>query len=526
MENYTRYQLTGGPILMKKDVVPHIFNCHPNRNTAKNFQPRAAFEKLNRKRMIADTLEESNKKVKSKENVKNSAPNFQNKEISPKKFKEMYTCHNDIILETATMANEPEINCVTSSQLSEPVNVSIVMKKAVSVLNGNDEREHESTVSVTRFDDRVNIKNPTKKHFRSKAITVKPTTSTAECLAKVDMVNRQCSPIIMPIASSSSESANFINSKSSTSHSEYNPLLEEISELEEEKQFEIKQTALRLTNYFISTDPKNYIGISKHWLWIIEDLQTATKISSDNIKLTLMKIKINDTFRRLGNQFGLCATGASKVFNRSVLKIANVLQTLIHFPDRNCIKKNLPIPFRLNFSNVACIIDCFEIQIEKPSNALHQALTWSDYKKCNTLKYLIGISPDGLIVFISTGYGGRVSDVELFEKCLIMDVLPEKCELMADRGFKQIQTILQKKQIVLVRPPSVLTQQKPSKEEVLLTKQIASLRIHVERVIRRIREYSLLEPHSTLDHNIMPYIDSVVKIVASLINLQNPVIKS
>lgn len=107
-----------------------------------------------------------------------------------------------------------------------------------------------------------------------------------------------------------------------------------------------------------------------------------------------------------------------------------------------------------------------------------------------------------------------------------MDVLPEKCALMADRGFKQIQSILDKKNIELVRPPSVLSQQKSKKEEVLLTKRIASLRIHVERVIRRIREFSLLEAHSTLDHNIMPYIDSVIIIAAALINLQDPVIKT
>jgi len=153
-------------------------------------------------------------------------------------------------------------------------------------------------------------------------------------------------------------------------------------------------------------------------------------------------------------------------------------------------------------------------------------LTWSEYKKCNTLKYLICISPDGLITFISRGYGGRVSDVELFEQSGIMNVLPEKCALMADRGFKQIQTILHKKQIELVRPPCVSSKQKSIREEVLLTKRIASLRIYVERVIRRIKEFSLLEPHATVDHYLMPYIDSVVKIAASLINLQEPIIKT
>lgn len=119
-----------------------------------------------------------------------------------------------------------------------------------------------------------------------------------------------------------------------------------------------------------------------------------------------------------------------------------------------------------------------------------------------------------------------MSDIELFEQSGIMNVLPEKCAFMADRGFKQIQTILHRKQIELVRPPSVSSQQKSTREEVLLTKRIASLRIHVERVIRRIREFSLLEPHATIDHYLPPYIYSVVKIAASLINVQEPVIKT
>lgn len=106
-----------------------------------------------------------------------------------------------------------------------------------------------------------------------------------------------------------------------------------------------------------------------------------------------------------------------------------------------------------------------------------------------------------------------------------MNILPEKRGVMADRGFKQIQTILNQKKCELLRPLSVSTSKKSTKEEVLKTKSIASLRIHVERVIRRVREYKMLEPHSCLDWNTMPYIDSIATIVADLINLQNPIIK-
>lgn len=107
-----------------------------------------------------------------------------------------------------------------------------------------------------------------------------------------------------------------------------------------------------------------------------------------------MKIKLNDTFVRLGNQFGISATKASKTFNMSVvLKLAKILKIFIYFPDKKRVKRVMPIPFRANYSDVEALIDAFEIQIEKPSDPVHQALTWSDceYKKCNTLKYLVSL---------------------------------------------------------------------------------------------------------------------------------------
>ncbi|GBP75134.1 hypothetical protein EVAR_42377_1 [Eumeta japonica] len=74
------------------------------------------------------------------------------------------------------------------------------------------------------------------------------------------------------------------------------------------------------------------------------------------------------------------------------------LDQIVH----NTIKKIKKRP-RRKYHHVSCIIDCLEIEIQKPSNAVHQALTWSDYKKANTLKYLISSTPDGLVNFISPG---------------------------------------------------------------------------------------------------------------------------
>lgn len=92
-------------------------------------------------------------------------------------------------------------------------------------------------------------------------------------------------------------------------------------------------------------------------------------------------------------------------------------------------------------------------------------------------------------------------------------------------GFKQIQTILNKKGCVLIRPPSVLSSSKPSNSEVMETKRIASLRIHIERVIGRLREFHLLVPHSCLNHNLLHTIDDSIIIAAAIVNIQSPIMK-
>lgn len=100
-------------------------------------------------------------------------------------------------------------------------------------------------------------------------------------------------------------------------------------------------------------------------------MSSSTDCSINNIKLTLQKIKTNDTYSRLADQFSVSTSQASRIFNKSVDRLAHYLKTLVYFPDQTSIRKNLPIAFRANYSNVCAIIDAFETEIEKPSNPVH-----------------------------------------------------------------------------------------------------------------------------------------------------------
>lgn len=68
---------------------------------------------------------------------------------------------------------------------------------------------------------------------------------------------------------------------------------------------------------------------------------------------------------------------------------------------------------------------------------------------------------------------------------------------MTDKGF-DIEDLLRNKQVSLNLPPFLQSQTQFSAQDVLQTKTIAKVRIHVERAIRRIKEFHLFDLHISL----------------------------
>ena len=97
--------------------------------------------------------------------------------------------------------------------------------------------------------------------------------------------------------------------------------------------------------------------------------------------------------------------------------------------------KTMPMEFRKHFRKCIVIVDCFDIFIERPTSQVARAQTWSNYKHHNTVKFLIGITPQGSVAFISQGWGGRTSDVHLTENCGLLQKLLPGDLVLADRGF-------------------------------------------------------------------------------------------
>ncbi len=167
----------------------------------------------------------------------------------------------------------------------------------------------------------------------------------------------------------------------------------------------------------------------------------------------------------------------------------------------------MPFDFRRKFSRCIIIIDCFEVFCERPSDLMARAQTFSNYKHHNTVKFLIAITPQGVVSFVSKGWGGRVaewpsgrvSDKCLTENCGLLNYLVTL--VLADRGFT-VQDAVGLYCAEVKMPAFTKGKKQLSQQEVDTGRQLARVRIHVERVIGAIRQkYSILS--STLNRNMM-----------------------
>ena len=138
--------------------------------------------------------------------------------------------------------------------------------------------------------------------------------------------------------------------------------------------------------------------------------QAGSLTPFQQLLLTLMKLRLNLTEKDLAYRFGVSVSSVSRTFLQVLNVLYAKLKPLIIWPDRDALQKTMPMCFKRYCNRCVVIIDCFELFVDRPLNPLARAETYSSYKHHNTVKFLIGITPQGTVSFISDGWGGRVSD--------------------------------------------------------------------------------------------------------------------
>lgn len=274
-----------------------------------------------------------------------------------------------------------------------------------------------------------------------------------------------------------------------------------------------------------------FLGESVNKLTYWDGKNTKENVKKGNRKLepkeelflTLVRLKRGFNLDVMSHFFRVSSSTVSVIFTTWIQFLYCHFNDYrnIMFPERQHFKEYMPRVFRC-FKNIRCTIDCTEFFVQMPRDFRRQGNLYSSYKSHHTYKCLIGVAPNGAIVYVSNLYEGSISDRAIVEKCGFLEYINPGDLVLADRGFL-IEDFLMARQATLNIPPFLGKRSKFTAQEELQTRRIAKARIHVERVIERVKKFKLLSGNIPL--SLTQISDQMVFVACCLVNFQEPLVK-
>lgn len=253
---------------------------------------------------------------------------------------------------------------------------------------------------------------------------------------------------------------------------------------------------------------------------LCEQRERSDDMTTD-ILLTLIKAKHAVPFTLLSILFNVSKPTAARKFKKTISLLASILKVAVRWPELEEVRANMPQCF-FKFKNTRVVVDCTEIPLNSSKCLTCRQITYSHYKGQHTVKVMVGVSPAGLVTFVSDVYGGRASDKAIFEQSGLVNLLePYVDAVMADKGFL-IEEACERRCVKLHRPPFLRTQKQFSRGDALFCAEIARARVHVERVIGRMKMFAMLT--KPLNSQLLPSLEAVMTVVCGLVNLASPVL--
>ncbi|CAF1381592.1 unnamed protein product, partial [Rotaria magnacalcarata] len=206
------------------------------------------------------------------------------------------------------------------------------------------------------------------------------------------------------------------------------------------------------------------------------------KLSAENqFFLFMIRLRRATDEQELAVYFNISQSTVSRMVISWTRFVYSVVSSINLWPTKDQIQQALPFEMRKNYPYVRVIVDCTEFEIEQPANPQAQQDTWSTYKNTNTPKGLVGITPNGIVSYISPLYGGATSDkaiINMDGSQSLIELLEDGDNIMSDRGFSLDSKYTH---LTLIHPPFLDRQKQLLSQQVLQTRIIERHRIHVER---------------------------------------------
>jgi hypothetical protein len=243
----------------------------------------------------------------------------------------------------------------------------------------------------------------------------------------------------------------------------------------------------------------------------------------DEFFLVMCRLRQGFPVNHLGHLFNISQSTASRIIITWINYMFLTLGSFNIWPSRQIIDNTMPEAFKAGYSSTRVIIDCTEVRCEMPSSLHLNGELFSSYKNHTTLKGLVGISPGGAITFVSQLYTGCISDREIVIRSGILDLPFDNLDtVMADKGFT-IEDLLPLG-VTLNLPPFLGSSAQMPESDVLKTQQIASLRIHIERAINKVKNFHIWDRVVPL--NLMGVVNQMWAVCAFLCNAQENIISA
>lgn len=216
------------------------------------------------------------------------------------------------------------------------------------------------------------------------------------------------------------------------------------------------------------------------------------------VLLTLVYLRHNVAHEVVGHLFGVSADVSENTFHEVVAVLREVCPSQRWEAEKRWQKGE---PSWQPGKKDLVLIDSFETPIRRPSLPEAQRRVYSGKKKRHTLKTQVVTDTTGEIEGIDPGHRGPTADKTLYEQSTVEQSYPQ-AQKQGDLGYQGV-------------PGMLVPHKKPkggqlTEEQKAANRQLASVRVHVEHGIRRIKGYRILREDYRLALGLFPMIAHAV----------------
>ena len=245
----------------------------------------------------------------------------------------------------------------------------------------------------------------------------------------------------------------------------------------------------------------------------------------DQLLFTLIHMRAIPNINTLSGLFHIPESVGSMYFSTWVRLLEELLLELSPL-DAAVIQRlhdEQPAVFNQTFKGrfVPTTLDCLHWETQSASDPQSKKVLFSKYWNSAAGKVLIALASLGAVLPPSRVHGGSITDPEITDAWETLACYPPGTHILADKGWVDYTTALTKHALVMITPDKKrVGAEQFTADDSLWNQHVAYLRIHVERVIRRIREFRILNSKMPLARR--DVMTPVMTVCALLTNFRAP----